>query len=164
MRSVSAAPGDDGDTVWGSSSNRDDYYADELDANLVSTEHLETPSFDNSVSTLLRGQSSGVFGTYLRDQVTDDVGTSQTTILSGPGSGGDLASGMALVQGERTDGDGWFAEIVISDSAAADTAALDPPLTAFTPPSRDYGGGRDISLAMGSGTWKIAAVGLFVNY
>lgn len=31
------APGDDGDTVWGSSSNRDDYYADEIDANLVNT-------------------------------------------------------------------------------------------------------------------------------
>ena len=33
-----ATPGDDGDTVWGSSSNRDDWYADEVDANLVNTE------------------------------------------------------------------------------------------------------------------------------
>jgi len=35
-----ATPGDDGDTVWGSDSNRDDYYVDELDANLVNTNSL----------------------------------------------------------------------------------------------------------------------------
>lgn len=37
-----ATPGDDGDTVWGASNNRDDYYADEIDANLVSTGITQT--------------------------------------------------------------------------------------------------------------------------
>lgn len=37
-----AAPGDDGDTVWGSDTNRDDYYADEIDAKSVDTEQLGT--------------------------------------------------------------------------------------------------------------------------
>lgn len=32
---ASAAPGDDGDTVWGSDSNRSDWYADLIDANKV---------------------------------------------------------------------------------------------------------------------------------
>jgi hypothetical protein len=32
---ASAAPGDDGDTIWGDANNRDDYYADEFDANAV---------------------------------------------------------------------------------------------------------------------------------
>jgi len=34
---ASAAPGDDGETVWGGPNNRDSYYADEIDANVVST-------------------------------------------------------------------------------------------------------------------------------
>lgn len=41
ISNAAAAPGDDGDTVWGSDSNRDDYYMDELDANLVSTGDLD---------------------------------------------------------------------------------------------------------------------------
>lgn len=52
---ASATPGDDGDTVWGSSSNRDDYYVDEIDANLVNTDQLKhgiegTSSIDSSRS------------------------------------------------------------------------------------------------------------------
>lgn len=38
---ASATPGDDGDTVWGTDSNRDDYYADEIDANLVNTGDID---------------------------------------------------------------------------------------------------------------------------
>lgn len=37
ISNAAAAPGDDGDTVWGSDQNRDDYYADEIDALTVST-------------------------------------------------------------------------------------------------------------------------------
>lgn len=43
---AAAAPGDDGDTVWGSDSNRDDYYADEVDANTVIAEYIQ-----NSLTT-----------------------------------------------------------------------------------------------------------------
>jgi len=46
---ASAAPGDDGDTVWGSDSNRDDYYADELDANLVSTTFVNLGADESKV-------------------------------------------------------------------------------------------------------------------
>lgn len=41
---ASATPGDDGDTVWGSDQNRDDYYVDEMDANLVSTDNARVNS------------------------------------------------------------------------------------------------------------------------
>jgi len=46
---ASAAPGDDGDTLWGSDSNRDDVYRDEVDANLVRTEERNgTQVFDGT--------------------------------------------------------------------------------------------------------------------
>ena len=38
---AAGAPGDDGDTVWGSDQNRDDYYVDEMDANTVSTDDVD---------------------------------------------------------------------------------------------------------------------------
>ncbi|WP_251342431.1 hypothetical protein [Haloplanus halophilus] len=41
-QSAVAAPGDDGDTVLGSSSNRWDAWMDELDANAVSTEKIDS--------------------------------------------------------------------------------------------------------------------------
>lgn len=42
---ASAAPGDDGDTVWGSDANRDDYYAGEIDAISVSTGVLNSINY-----------------------------------------------------------------------------------------------------------------------
>lgn len=74
MRSVSAAPGDDGDTVWGSSSNRDDYYADELDANLVRAEDGVLGGFDFWKEV---------------DDVSVDSATAQTLDLGGTVSSGD---------------------------------------------------------------------------
>jgi len=39
---ATAEPGDDGDTVWGSDTNRDDYYADEINANTVNTGEIDS--------------------------------------------------------------------------------------------------------------------------
>lgn len=90
MRSVSAAPGDDGDTVWGSSSNRDDYYADELDANLVSTAGLSISdeiSMTRTDVTISSGSISAD-GTFLA--VASEDGDTDDLVTIGGGSNQDI--------------------------------------------------------------------------
>lgn len=76
---ASATPGDDGDTVWGSDANRDDYYADEVDANLVSADDLSIEDADarytiNSSLTL----SHDTFTRVPYRASFDDIGSMDT--------------------------------------------------------------------------------------
>lgn len=55
---ATAAPGDDGDTVWGSETNRSDWYADEIDANHVTATSSQYESVNAGDITITDGELS----------------------------------------------------------------------------------------------------------
>jgi len=57
---ASAAPGDDGETTWGSANNRDSWYADEIDANSVSTDSADIGANASSIGSLTSIGSSDI--------------------------------------------------------------------------------------------------------
>lgn len=90
---ATATPGDDGDTVWGSQSNRDDYWADEIDMNLGVIRYLNLgPTESKTISsgsitvssavTQVQGEGGGT------DTLTDIAGGSDNDIILLTGYGG----------------------------------------------------------------------------
>lgn len=92
--SGSADPGDDGDTTWGSDSNRDDYWVDELDARSVSTADIN--------NTKNAGEYDGDYGGIA--SAISDAGTNGKVYVppgnytaSNTGTGKSVPSGVTVV-------------------------------------------------------------------
>jgi len=125
---ASAAPGDDGETTWGSANNRDSWYADEIDANSVSTAQQLVSIHMSSNQSVRNGASETVqFDTVISDELSNnwdtanyslDVATSGKYILTGvahwnPDSGwstGDRCEIRPTVNGTRVN-DGFSRKV-----------------------------------------------------
>jgi len=89
--SAAASPGADGDTVWGSQNNRDDWFADFIDANTVQTEEARVNDGEIDESNDLGNKSDPATiiaagnGEYILAQATNADGDIETEYFTDDG-------------------------------------------------------------------------------
>lgn len=160
---ASAAPGDDGDTLWGSASNRDDYYADELDANLVSTGQVRSgESLSGQTSVLLEAKEAAV-SQQQRAQETTDVSTTAKSIYNFRTGSGDDGGGFAVVTGlEEGTSFTVFVDFLLLNYHSSPVVVGSNDNN--SPAARSYSRDTDtVKLSMASGTYNISVQGISLD-